>query len=259
MGMLIDLNNGFGIYVEGKDRVLLYYLDDHLINVPRETEEAEEEYRIAVSTDDTTGEMLHNLARIYSKMWNFPYRESYILLGLVKYQGWKIKNFLNMPPFEIERWLSVVIKYELLQYVEELILEGELSPEEGEELKELIREEPFIPDELLVEYFIYCRCRNFTGEVRLGPPQEEEEEESPLPPPEEGEILRLIKSVVTATRGNYAYEFSRRALRLIEAFSDEKYKRKYKKLLRKAWEIRKSLPGSVSMEQRLEASWRIFA
>ncbi|MGC9064731.1 MAG: hypothetical protein ACP5JL_08650, partial [bacterium] len=96
--------------------------------------------------------------------------------GLCWAQGWKIRDFLGMPPLELERWLSIMIKYELLQYVEELILEGELSPEEGEELKKIIREEPFLPDELLREYFIYSRSRNFTGEVRLGPPQEEEEE-----------------------------------------------------------------------------------
>jgi hypothetical protein len=264
MKKVVDFGNGFGMIIHNNDRFVVDYLDEIEVNVPDTDIDINsnlEEFRLFISQiDDNSGELIKNFATKYSKRWNLDYRTSYLLMGLVWAQNWKpLMRFVNFPPLELEKWVKVAIGPLLLQMIEEKILLGEISPEEGEELKEEIKD-PYapIPDQLLREFFIYCRLRNFTGEVRL---KEEEEEEKFSPSPEEEkeekEILRLIQSIVTATRGGYAYKFSKEALALISGLPKEK-KGRFRKLLNKALEIRKSLPSSASLEERIEASRRIF-
>lgn len=249
-----DFGNGFGVLRSSGEFVLISYLDCEEIATPEpswpwcsEEGEDEKEYRLATRLDDTTGELLSALSKIYSKKWGIPFRDAYYLLGLAWAQGWRLREIIKINPLQLERIHSHLLQPMLEEMVEEKIISGDLAPEEGQDLLELLRE-GWLPEELVIEFLAYTRARNFTGEVRLGPPQEEEKKSTTQPIPEW--VWVELKNIITLRSGREAYSRSERIKSIIPGLPKEEARR-VKRFLKEAWEARKKF-ASLSPEERLK-------
>lgn len=258
---IIDFGNGFGLIKEGKESVVVDYLEIPELNVPEpewpwlSPSQEQEEFRLYIpEIDDSTGELLRRLAKIYSERWRFPYKDSYRLLSGYRCIGYKLKDLLNLSPLELEKYLLVGLKEEIRGFYEELTFSGEAAylDYSPEELLEALEEDPIpnIPDEIIINWIIQKRIQNFTGEVRLSSDKVDDDESEKGKEEINPEVFRYIKCIVTCISGKLAYEYSLKA----KAAGNVKIKN----LIKKAWEIRKSLPSNATIEERLEAARKIF-
>ena len=250
----MDFGNGYGILIDKDGEVVLIsYLEDEEIATPEPQwpwcSEPEEEYRIATSLDDNTGAMLLSMAQKYADKWNISLRDAYLLLGLAWAQGWRLREIIKINPLQLERIYSHLLQPMLEEMIEVKILEGDLAPEEGQDLIELLRE-GWLPEGITREYLIYSRVRNFTGEVRLGPPQEEEEEEEKEESSIPSWVWTELKNVIRLKSGREAYSRSERIKKALSGLPPSEARR-VRLFLKQAWEARKRF-SSLPPEERLK-------
>lgn len=206
---------------------------------PEEEYPPQDEYRLFTPLDDTSGELLRNIARRLSRL-GYPWRESYILTMAWYLLGYQVKDLLEliisrgMHPLEIEKIVFSLLRDEFRVYIAELVEHGVLEVD-IEDLED--------PDSSQwIDFLIQMRVRNFTGEVRLGPPEEEEPQEEHIPPEVQkliDEALRWASSVRRARTGRYAYLFSQKSKNLIEQLPPD-WAEVVRKRLKEAWEEWKS-------------------
>lgn len=198
-----------------------------------------EEYRTFISPlDDTSGELLKNISKKISRL-RYPEREIYTLTLAWYLLGYQAKDLLTlvsrgMHPLEIEKLIFELLKDEFRVYIAELIEHGGLEADDIENI-----EDPNSPQ--WIEFLIHMRAKNFTGEVRLGPPEEEPQEEH-IPPEivrKIDEALKWASSVKYAKNGTLAYRFSQNAKNLLKQLPPD-WAEVIKSKLKKAWEEWKS-------------------
>lgn len=207
---------------------------------PAEEYPPQEEYRKFVAPlDDTSGELIRNIAKRISRL-GYPEREIYKLVLAWYLLGYRVKDLLKliisrgMHPLEIERLIFELLKDEFRVYLAELVEHNELGVEVEEDL------DPDSPK--WTELLVQLRTRNFTGEVRLGPPEEEEPQEEYIPPEVQKKIdeaLRWASSVKHARTGRYAYLFSQKCKEAISQLPPD-WAEVVRKRLKEAWEEWKS-------------------
>jgi len=206
---------------------------------PEEEYPPQEEYRLFTPLDDTSGEFLMNISRKLSRL-GYPWRESYILTMAWYLLGYQVKDLLRLiskgvHPLEIERIVFSLLKDEFRVYIAELVEHGVLEADDIEDL-----EDPDSPQ--WINFLIQMRVKNFTGEVRLGPPEEEEPQEEHIPPEVQkiiDEALRWASSVKYAKTGRYAYLFSHKCKEKIKQLPPD-WAEVVRKRLKEAWEEWKS-------------------
>lgn len=205
---------------------------------PKEEYPPQEEYRLFVAPlDDTSGELIRNVSKRISRL-GYPEREIYKLTLAWYLLGYQVKDLLKlvsrgMHPLEIERLIFKLLEDEFRVYIAELVEHGLLSEEEAE----IDLDNPHWAD-----FLVQLRVRNFTGEVRLGPPEEEEPQEEYIPPEVQKKIdeaLRWASSVKHARTGKYAYLFSQNCKKIISQLPPD-WAEAVRKRLKEAWEEWKS-------------------
>lgn len=135
---------------------------------PEEEYPPQEEYRLFNPLDDTSGELIRNVSKKISRL-GYPEREIYKLVLAWYLLGYQVKDLLGLiskgvHPLEIEKIISDLLKDEFRVYLAELVEHGEYEVEDIEE--DLDPDNP-----RWIEFLVRLRTRNFTGEVRLGPPK----------------------------------------------------------------------------------------
>jgi len=206
-------------------------------HTPEEEYPPQDEYRLFTPLDDTSGELLRNIARRLSRL-GYPWRESYTLTLAWYLLGYQVKDLLKlisrgMHPLEIERLIFELLKDEFRVYIAELVEHGLLDEEEA-----MLE----IDSPHWANFLAQMRARNFTGEVRLGPPEEEEPQEEHIPPEVQkliDEALRWASSVKYAKTGRYAYLFSHKCKEKIKQLPPD-WAEVVRKRLKEAWEEWKS-------------------
>jgi len=231
-------------------------------------------YRLFTPLDDSRGELIDREARCLAAKATWPYKEARWFILKCMAAGFPAATWRYYWRQGQENGEGVISLFNLEELVDQFLQEefkfwweGEkyvplppnLSGEENEEeenvLPSLPLEEEEVPEDFvlgdkdLVNFVVNQVWRNFTGEVRIPVlPQDPSEEEiscSPLSKEEEkliDNISRLIKSVVTAKSGRYAYKFSQEAQHLMGKLKDEEKRTALRKALHRAWEIRRSNP-----------------
>lgn len=208
---------------------------------PEEEYPPQEEYRMFVAPlDDTSGELLKNVSKKISRL-GYPEREVYKLVSAWYLLGYQVRDLLKlisrgMHPLEIETIVFELIRDEFRVYLSELAEHGLLSEEKAEV-------EVDVDNPQWGEFLALLRIKNFTGEVRLGPPEEEPQEESISPGVQNqkmiDEALKWATSIKYAKNGRFAYQFSEKCKSIINNLPPD-WAEVVKKQLKKAWEDWKS-------------------
>jgi len=233
-------------------------------------------YRLWTPLDDSRGELIDRESRALAAKTAWPYREARWFILKCMAVGFPAATWRYYWHQGQENGEGVISLFNLEELVDQFLQEEfkfwregdryvplppSITGEEEEEEYPLLppspplEEEEEIPEDFvlgdtdLVNFVVNQVWRNFTGEVRIPVlPQDPSEEEiscSPLSKEEEkliDNISRLIKSVVTAKSGRYAYKFSQEAQHLMGKLKDEEKRRALRKALHRAWEIRRSNP-----------------
>jgi len=237
-------------------------------------------YRLATTNDLSREDLIHREATALSRATGLLYREARKIIDLFIALGWEARIWRNLmedrkglfywvqiaeSELEREKYLDASRKREV-PLIETRNGEKSDSSEELDE-DELDYNDHF--DDLwyglseegeLRDYITYKVWQNWTGEIRL-PTRGEEPRDDGNESEDSGgdsEIGRLIKSVVTVFSGRKAYEISNKVKEWLKANERNGIYQRYKRSLKRAWDIRRQLPSDAPLEERIKASRNVW-
>jgi len=237
-------------------------------------------YRLASRNDILREDLIHRESTALSHTMGIPYGEARKIICLFLVMGWEVRIWRELIRDErgLYYWVQLIEsevereKYlDMLRRKEVPLIEarnGERIDEQSDDNEELDEDTGYFDDSLyglseegeLRDYIAYKVWQNWTGEIRL-PVRGEEPRDDGNESEDSGgdsEIGRLIKSVVTVFSGRKAYEISNKVKEWLKANGRNGIYQRYKRSLKRAWDIRRQLPSDAPLEERIKASRNVW-